>query len=92
MPPMTVEDNLALVSKLHQRKFDQPLAKRLMVEVGLGDLSWSQNPAELSGGNDRYYFKYLELQIMVHQGYDLEIRKSYFPGNLRNYNIPKAPE
>nr|WP_276562774.1 ATP-binding cassette domain-containing protein [Paenibacillus anseongense] len=50
MLPKTVEDNLALVSKLHQRKFDQPLAKRLMDEVGLGDLSWSQNPAELSGG------------------------------------------
>ncbi|BFT71253.1 hypothetical protein PAENIP36_26950 [Paenibacillus sp. P36] len=39
-----------MVSKLHQRKFDQSLAKRLMDEVGLGDLSWSQNPAELSGG------------------------------------------
>ncbi|MZQ84219.1 ATP-binding cassette domain-containing protein [Paenibacillus sp. 5J-6] len=50
MLPKTVEDNLALVSKLHQRKFDQDLAKRLMVEVGLGDVSWSQNPAELSGG------------------------------------------
>lgn len=50
MLPKTVEDNLALVSKLHQRKFDQSLAKRLMDEVGLDDLSWSQNPAELSGG------------------------------------------
>jgi putative ABC transport system ATP-binding protein len=50
MLPKTVEDNLALVSKLHQRKFDQDLAKRLMDEVGLGELNWSQNPAELSGG------------------------------------------
>lgn len=50
MLPKTVEDNLALVSKLHQRKFDQSLAQRLMDKVGLGDLGWSQNPAELSGG------------------------------------------
>lgn len=50
MLPTTVADNLALVSKLHQRSFDKPLALSLMEQVGLGDLNWSQKAADLSGG------------------------------------------
>ncbi|NRF89520.1 ATP-binding cassette domain-containing protein [Paenibacillus frigoriresistens] len=50
MLPITVADNLALVSKLHQRNFDKSLALSLMEQVGLGDLSWSQKAADLSGG------------------------------------------
>ncbi|TXK81859.1 ATP-binding cassette domain-containing protein [Paenibacillus sp. N3.4] len=50
MLPISVEDNLALASKLHQRPFDQPLARKLMEQVGLADLKWSQKAIELSGG------------------------------------------
>lgn len=50
MLPTTVADKLALVSKLHQRSFDKPLAQNLMEQVGLGDLNWSQKTADLSGG------------------------------------------
>nr|WP_283214796.1 ATP-binding cassette domain-containing protein [Paenibacillus sp. HWE-109] len=50
MLPITVADNLAIVSKLHQRAFDQRLAADLMGQVGLGDLDWSQKAADLSGG------------------------------------------
>ncbi|SDO10789.1 putative ABC transport system ATP-binding protein [Paenibacillus sp. yr247] len=50
MLPTTVGDNLAVVSKLHKRNFDQPLAKKLMGQVGLDDLDWSQKAADLSGG------------------------------------------
>ncbi|MBP1966630.1 ABC transporter ATP-binding protein [Paenibacillus aceris] len=48
--PGTIEDNLTLVSKLHHRKFDQKLAAKLIDEVGLGELDWSQDAAALSGG------------------------------------------
>lgn len=48
--PGTIEDNLTLVSKLHHRRFDQKLAAKLIDEVGLGELDWSQDAAALSGG------------------------------------------
>ncbi|NEW06303.1 ATP-binding cassette domain-containing protein [Paenibacillus sp. SYP-B3998] len=50
MLPTTVADNLAVASKLHQRKFDKPLALELMEQVGLGELDWNQKAADLSGG------------------------------------------
>ncbi|MEW9700516.1 ATP-binding cassette domain-containing protein [Paenibacillus sp. SI8] len=50
MLPVTVADNLAMASKLHQSGFDQKLATALMEQVGLAELDWRHKAAELSGG------------------------------------------
>jgi putative ABC transport system ATP-binding protein len=50
MLPGTVEDNLMVVSKLHQTAFDRALAQRLMEGVGLGETDWRKPAADLSGG------------------------------------------
>ncbi|WP_341805039.1 ABC transporter ATP-binding protein [Paenibacillus turpanensis] len=50
MLPGTVEENLQTVSRLNGKPFDRELAKRCMASVGLSELSWSKNAADLSGG------------------------------------------
>jgi len=50
MLPGTVEDNLRTVSELHRTPFEDKLARRLMEELGLGQLDWKQSADLLSGG------------------------------------------
>jgi putative ABC transport system ATP-binding protein len=50
MLPTTVEDNLTIVSKLHQSKFERSLALRLMEQAGLAHIDWTKKASELSGG------------------------------------------
>jgi putative ABC transport system ATP-binding protein len=50
MLPGSVEDNLRVVSSLHQRSFDQKQARRLMEELGLDHLDWAKPAQQLSGG------------------------------------------
>ncbi|MEI4770394.1 ATP-binding cassette domain-containing protein [Psychrobacillus sp. FJAT-51614] len=50
MLPGTIEDNLQTVSKLHNRSFDEGLAKELMKDIGLEHLEWSKKAKDLSGG------------------------------------------
>ncbi|MCR8644800.1 ATP-binding cassette domain-containing protein [Paenibacillus sp. N1-5-1-14] len=46
----TIEDNLRVVSTLHQSVFDEKLAKRLMERAGLTEMAWSKPASDLSGG------------------------------------------
>jgi len=50
MLPGTVEDNLKTASRLHSRTFERDLALRLMAEMGLSDMDWNKQAADLSGG------------------------------------------
>jgi putative ABC transport system ATP-binding protein len=50
MLPGSVEDNLKMVSKLHQAPFDHESAKSWMERIGLGALDWRKSASELSGG------------------------------------------
>lgn len=53
MPVMfqgSVEENLRIVSMLHQTKFDDGLAKKLMVRIGLDHIDWNKKADDLSGG------------------------------------------
>ncbi|MFX3636915.1 MAG: ATP-binding cassette domain-containing protein [Candidatus Pristimantibacillus sp.] len=46
----SVEQNLRMVSQLHELPFEESLAKRCMAAVELGHLDWSKSAADLSGG------------------------------------------
>jgi putative ABC transport system ATP-binding protein len=48
--PVSVEDNLQSVSKIHQSVFDRKLAEELMTAVGLAGIDWSKSADHLSGG------------------------------------------
>lgn len=50
MLPGTVEDNLRTVSVLHQRPFDQKLARALCEQLHLEQVDWSKSAEQLSGG------------------------------------------
>jgi putative ABC transport system ATP-binding protein len=50
MLPGSVEDNLKMVSKLHQAPFDLESAESWMERIGLGALDWRKSASELSGG------------------------------------------
>jgi putative ABC transport system ATP-binding protein len=50
MLPGSVEDNLKMVSKLHQTPFDSESAELWMDRIGLGALDWRKSATELSGG------------------------------------------
>lgn len=50
MLPATIEDNVSVVSKLHQISFERTLAERLLDSVGLIRLDWGKKASELSGG------------------------------------------
>jgi putative ABC transport system ATP-binding protein len=46
----SIEDNLRLVSRIHNRPFEQELARKLMSEADLERLEWSKPVQGLSGG------------------------------------------
>ncbi|MBU8715911.1 ATP-binding cassette domain-containing protein [Brevibacillus sp. FSL K6-0770] len=50
MLPGTVEDNLRTASMLHQRPFDQQLARALFEQLHLEQVEWSKPAQQLSGG------------------------------------------
>ncbi|MGN7472090.1 ABC transporter ATP-binding protein [Brevibacillus sp. SAFN-007a] len=50
MLPGTVEDNLRTVSVLHQRPFDERLARTLFEQLHLEQVAWSKPAEQLSGG------------------------------------------
>ncbi|ELK43886.1 putative ABC transporter ATP-binding protein YjkB [Brevibacillus agri] len=50
MLPGTVEDNLRTVSVLHQRSFDEKLARALCEQLHLEQVDWSKPADQLSGG------------------------------------------
>ncbi|MFJ7971886.1 ATP-binding cassette domain-containing protein [Psychrobacillus sp. NPDC096389] len=53
MLPGTIADNLKTVSKLHNARFDDKLARRLMRDIGLESLDWDKKAANLSGGEEQ---------------------------------------
>lgn len=50
MLPGTLKENLMTSSKIHNRPFNEELARLLMKEVGLDYLDWKKLAADLSGG------------------------------------------
>ena len=50
MLPGTIEDNLKTVSRIHNRPFEEELAKDWMKELGLDELGWNKDASLLSGG------------------------------------------
>jgi putative ABC transport system ATP-binding protein len=50
MLPGSVEDNLKLVSKLHNAPFDLESAQSWIEKIGLGAMDWRKSALELSGG------------------------------------------
>ena len=49
----SIEDNLRVVSRLHNLPYEQSLAHQLLNESGLGDLNPRQPAADLSGGQQQ---------------------------------------
>ncbi|MGO4109294.1 ABC transporter ATP-binding protein [Paenibacillus sp. YAF4_2] len=49
----SIENNLRTVSLLHDRPFEEELARRYMEAVGLGQLDWGKNAVDLSGGEQQ---------------------------------------
>ncbi|MDF2681542.1 MAG: yjkB [Brevibacillus sp.] len=45
-----VEDNLRITSVLHQRPFDEQLARNYMEQLAMDHLDWGKNAQQLSGG------------------------------------------
>nr|WP_238933487.1 ATP-binding cassette domain-containing protein [Brevibacillus choshinensis] len=46
----SVEDNLRITSTLHQRPFDEKLARDYMEQLAMSHIDWGKNAVQLSGG------------------------------------------
>ncbi|WP_134687522.1 ABC transporter ATP-binding protein [Brevibacillus migulae] len=50
MLPGSIEENLKVVSQIHQKPFDRDHARQLMRHAGLEELDWDKEASQLSGG------------------------------------------
>lgn len=46
----TVENNLSIVSRMHNREFERELAAELLAKLGLETMDWQKDASTLSGG------------------------------------------
>lgn len=79
----TVAHNLRTVSELHNKPFEEELARRYMQAVGLGQMDWDKQAADLSGGEQQRLALVRSLLLRPELLLLDEITSSLDPGSKR---------